>query len=409
MGVFFGTDGIRGIVNEDLTFDIAKRVGNALTCVKNKPVVIIGADTRISGSYIMLGVAGGATAGGATVIDVGVVPTAGIAFLTKELNADFGVVISASHNSAEYNGIKVFDKRGYKLVDKEEENLERFFMHEKVQDFPQIGAFTQDLNAYKRYEKHLIESVKMSLKGLSVVLDGSNGAAHKIAPQVFRSLGATVYATNCKNDGIRINDNCGSLYPQQLAKKVLKYKADIGFAFDGDADRVIGVDENGCIFDGDMMLYTMATQMFTENKLKGNVVVGTTHTNMGLQVALERKGISLLRANIGDKYVLAKMVENNYNLGGEQSGHIIMKDFASTGDGILTALQMSEMLIANDKKLSQMFDAKLYPQVNINIKVNDKLEIMNNENVISGLNHAINRIGDKGRVMLRASGTEPKI
>lgn len=409
MGVFFGTDGIRGIVNEDLNFDIAKRVGNSLTSVRANPTIIIGEDTRVSGTYIMMGVAGGAMAGGARVIDIGVVPTAGIAFLTQQMGADFGIVISASHNPAEYNGIKVFDKRGYKLIDKDEENLERYFMHEKVLDFPKIGVFEQDLNAYKRYEKHLVDSIKTPLTGLKIVLDGSNGAAHKIAPQVFRALGAEVVATNCKNDGIKINDNCGSLFPEQLSKKVLKFKADLGFAFDGDADRCIGVDEKGGIFDGDMMLYTMATHMFEENKLRGNVVVGTTHTNMGLQVALEKKGISLIRANIGDKYVLAKMVENNYNLGGEQSGHIIMKDYASTGDGILTALQVAEIVKKSGKKLSELFDAKLYPQTNINVMVRDKLEIMNNEEVSKGLAHAINRVGDKGRVMLRASGTEPKI
>lgn len=409
MGIFFGTDGLRGVVNKDLTFDIARRVGNSLTCVINNPSIIIGSDTRISNSYIMLGVAAGALAGGAKVIDIGVVPTAGIAFITKMYGADFGVVISASHNSAEYNGIKVFDKNGNKLNEKEEENLEKYFIHEKTNDYPQIGKFEQDLNLYKKYENHLVNSVDIDLSGLTVVLDGSNGASHKIAPSVFRQLGAKVYATNCKNDGMNINKNCGSLYPERLAKKVLKYKGDMGFAFDGDADRVIAVDENGKIFDGDMILYIMAKYLSSTGQLNNNEVVGTTHTNMGLQIALKKYGIDLIRVNIGDKFVIAKMLESNISIGGEQSGHIILKNHASTGDGILTAIQLAAISKKCGKRFSEMFDAMLYPQVNINIKVKDKLAILNSEDVFAAVNKATTELGNQGRVMLRASGTEPKI
>lgn len=409
MGIFFGTDGLRGVVNKDLTFDIARRIGNSLTCVTNNPTIIIGSDTRISNSYIMLGVASGAIAGGASVVDIGVVPTAGIAYITKLYGADYGVVISASHNSAEYNGIKIFDKNGNKLNEKEEENLEKYFIHEKTNDYPNIGKFEQDLNLYKKYEEHLIKSVDVSLSGLTIVLDGSNGASHKIAPSVFRRLGAKIYATNCKNDGLNINKDCGSLYPETLAKKVLRYNGDMGFAFDGDADRVIAVDENGKVFDGDMILYMMAKYLNSIGKLKNSEVVGTTHTNMGLQVALNKHNIKLTRVNIGDKFVIAKMIENNLSIGGEQSGHIILKEYASTGDGILTALQMAAVAKKCNKKLSEMFDATLYPQVNLNVKVKDKLAILNNETVFAELNKATTTLGNDGRVMLRASGTEPKI
>lgn len=409
MGLYFGTDGLRGIVNEDLTLEIASKIGNALGMLKHKPTIIVGSDTRISNSYLTAGLACGAMKAGAKVIDIGVCPTPGIAYITKEYKADYGVVISASHNSGEYNGIKVFGPEGYKLGDKEEERIERCFIHEKTNDFPDIGTYEQNFNLVKIYKNFLINASKLSLKGLTVVLDCAFGASHRIAPEVFRSLGATVIATNCMNDGLKINKNCGALYPQNLAKKVLKYHADVGFSFDGDADRLIAVDEKGNIIDGDMIIYGLAKYYKKIGILKGNAVVGTSHTNMAIEIALKKEGLDLIRTDIGDKYVLMKLLEKDLSIGGEQSGHIILKDIATTGDGMLSAITVANMILSEKKTCSEAFDVKLYPQSNKNVIVKDKFRIMNNEDIIKEIAKFNAELEGKGRIMLRASGTEPKI
>lgn len=409
MGLFFGTDGLRGIVNEDLSYEIAYKCGNALSILKDSPLVVIGRDTRVSGEYLTVAVAGGVMSGGGRVIDLGVVPTAGVAYLTRALGADYGVVISASHNPKEYNGIKVFDKNGYKLSEREEERIERTFIRNKVNPFPSLGSFTSDSRLVKKYEDFLVSSSENSLKGLCVVLDGANGAACRVAPAVFRRLGAQVVATNCFDDGMKINDSCGALYPQTLVKRMKRYNADVGFAFDGDSDRLIAVDKSGKIIDGDMIIYMLAKFMRDRGALKNNTVVGTSHTNMGIEAALAREGIKLIRTDIGDKYVLARLVEDGLSLGGEQSGHIILKDIHSTGDGILSAIAVSNMIVASGKTLCELFDAELYPQVNINIVVEDKLKVMNSERLARESAAIQNALADCGRVMVRASGTEPKI
>ncbi|MBQ9513513.1 MAG: phosphoglucosamine mutase [Clostridia bacterium] len=409
MGLYFGTDGLRGIVNEDLTLEIASKIGNALGMLKHKPTIIVGSDTRISNSYLTAGLACGAMKAGAKVIDIGVCPTPGIAYITKEYKADYGVVISASHNSGEYNGIKVFGSEGYKLGDKEEERIERCFIHEKTNDFPDIGSYEQNFNLVKTYKNFLINASKKSLKGLTIVLDCAFGASHRIAPEVFRALGATVIATNCMNDGLKINKNCGALYPQSLAKKVLKYRADVGFSFDGDADRLIAVDEKGNIIDGDMIIYGLAKYYKKTGLLKGNAVVGTSHTNMAIEIALKKEGLDLIRTDIGDKYVLMKLLEKDLSIGGEQSGHIILKDVATTGDGMLSAITVANMILSENKTFSEALDVKLYPQSNKNVIVKDKFRIMNNEDIIKEIAKFNAELEGKGRIMLRASGTEPKI
>lgn len=409
MGVFFGTDGLRGKVNEELTFDVAYKIGNALSILKESPTVIIGSDTRISNTYLTLAVASGAMSGGAKVIDIGVVPTAGIAYITRAVNADYGIVISASHNSGEYNGIKVFDSNGYKLLDKEEERIERCFIHEKTNDFPNIGTFTQDYNLSKIYKKFLIESSESSLKGLTIILDCAYGAAHRIAPEVFRKLGAKVIASNCTDNGLKINQKCGALYPENLVSRVHRYKADMGFAFDGDSDRVIAVDEKGNIIDGDMIICGLAKHFKKLNKLSLDTVVGTSHTNMAIEENLKQEGINFIRTDIGDKYVLAKLLEKNLSLGGEQSGHIIIKDKATTGDGILTAIAVANMIINEKTTMSKAFDVKLYPQANKNVVANDKFRVINNEQVSNAVAKYSAMLSGKGRLMIRASGTEPKI
>lgn len=409
MGLFFGTDGLRGKVNEDLTQDTAYKIGNALSILKYKPTIIVGSDTRISNTYLTLGVASGAMSGGAHVIDVGVVPTAGIAYITKALGADYGIVISASHNSGEYNGIKVFNGDGYKLGDKEEEKIERCFIHSKMNNFPEIGVYEQNFNLSKIYRKFLIDSSEHSLKGKTIVLDGACGAAHRIAPDVFRKLGANVIAANCVNDGLRINDGCGALYPENLVKRVFRYKADMGFAFDGDADRLIAVDEKGGIIDGDMIIHALAKYFKRLGRLKGETVVGTSHTNMAIEEDLNKNGINLIRTDIGDKYVLAKLIEKNLSLGGEQSGHIILKDMATTGDGILTAIIVANMIINEKTTMSEAMGIELYPQVNKNVVVEDKFRIMNNVELGKEVAKRNAELSGKGRLMIRASGTEPKI
>lgn len=409
MGLFFGTDGLRGKVNKDLTQDIAYKIGNALSILKEKPTIIIGADTRISNSYLALSLAGGAMSGGANVIDAGVVPTAGVAFLTRKLKADYGVVISASHNSGEYNGIKVFSGEGYKLSDKEEELIERCFIKNKINDFPNIGTYKQDFNLIKLYRDYLIKTSENSLKGKTIVLDGAFGAAHRIAPEVFRKLGAKVIAANCVNNGLKINENCGALYPENLRSKVFRYKADMGFAFDGDADRLIAVDEKGNIIDGDKIICGIAKYLKKLGKLNKNTAVGTSHTNMAIEEELKNCGIDFIRTDIGDKYVLAKLIEKGLSIGGEQSGHVILKDYATTGDGILTAIFVANMIINEKSTLSETLNFELYPQSNKNVIVEDKFRIMNSEELIKAITKYNGELEGKGRLMIRASGTEPKV
>ena len=409
MGLFFGSDGLRGKVNEDLTFDIAYKIGNALSVLKDKAKIVIGSDTRISNTYLTLAVSSGAVSGGANIVDVGVVPTAGIAYLTKFLKADFGVVISASHNSGEYNGIKIFNADGYKLNESEEERIERCFIHDKTNDFPNIGTYSQDFMLIKEYARFLMSKSENLLNGKTIVLDCAHGAAHRIAPDIFRKLGANVVAANAVNDGLKINDNCGTLYPENLVRRVFRYKADMGFAFDGDADRVVAVDEKGNVIDGDRLLCGIAKYMKSKGELKDDTVVGTRHTNLAIETELKKYGIDVIRTDIGDKYVMAKLLEKNLSIGGEQSGHIIFKDLSTTCDGILAAIIVANIAISENKKFSEVFNAELYPQINKNVIVNDKFRIINSEELLKETIKYNAILSGKGRLMVRAANTEPKI
>lgn len=409
MGVFFGTDGLRGRVNNDLSFDIAYKVGNALGSLKPGAKVIIGRDTRKTGSLLSLGVSGGLLNTGAEVTDVGICPTAGLAYLTKELRFDYGVVISASHNPAEYNGIKIFDSTGKKVGDKMENQIERNFLKSVANKFSEVGTYNYLPRTAIKYEEFLENSISTSLTGKTIVLDCSHGSSYKIAPAVFRANGAKIIATYCKPDGLNINENCGSLNIHRLQKYVLKYKADMGFAFDGDSDRVIAVDENGQVVDGDMIIYLLAKTYLEEGKLGTPIVVGTRHTNMGIEKALNKLGIEMLRTDIGDKYVSQKLEEKNLLIGGEQSGHVFIKDKLPTGDGVLNALVIAEIVAKSGRQFSTFFDFDKYSQVNINVRVNDKMRIINSEalSVATEAEEAI--LGDNGRIMIRVSGTEPYI
>ena len=409
MSVFFGTDGIRGVVNNFLTHDLAIKCGNAVAQEKSNAKILIGGDTRISRAFLSNAFSVGAMSAGANVVDIGVCTTPGIAYITSILDFDYGVVVSASHNPAQYNGIKVFNEKGIKLGDKREEALERKFVHEINNDYPNIGSHEYLPNLCKKYEEHLKSCCGVNLNGLTIVIDGSNGASYKIAPSVFRDLGAKVIAINCHDDGKNINNKCGSTSPEKMCATVKKYKADMGFAFDGDADRIIASDENGNVIDGDVIIFMLAKYFKEQGKLTKDTVVGTRHTNMGLEKDLQNLGIKLIRTDIGDKYVIAKMEEENLNLGGEKSGHIIFRDYATTGDGILTGIKLAEMVKVKNKKISELAFANLYPQVNIDCVVSDKVKIINSEILNNAIEHNQKLLGDDARIMVRVSGTEPKI
>ena len=406
--MYFGTDGIRGVANVEITCPLAHSVGNALASCKKNCRVLIGMDTRVSGDMLLHAVATGVMQGGGDVLDVGVMPTAGIAYLTQYYKADYGVVISASHNPAEYNGIKVFDSNGYKLGDKRERELEQKMAHPYVVKAIATGKYMFMHDSAADYVKFLVSQIE-GLKGLRVLVDCSNGAAGRVAKSVFEQAGASVVVVNTSAAGIDINENVGALYASNLSQKVKEGGFDVGFAYDGDADRLIAIDEKGNVVDGDHLLYVLACDAKKKGTLDTGTVVGTHHTNMGVQDALEKNGIKLIREDIGDKYVLERMLKDGSPLGAEQSGHIILGKKTTTGDGILASLVVAQIIVDTGKTLSQLDDAKGYAQVNINVPVQDKLRIINSEEVSLEVGKVYEQLAGEGRVLLRASGTEPKI
>ena len=409
MGIFFGTDGIRGIACEELTHELAHKCGNALgSCTKNAKI-IIGADTRKSGSYIKLAFAVGAISAGANIVDVGICTTPALSYLVRKLKYDYAVVISASHNSAKYNGIKIFTSDGFKLCDDKENALERKFVRQTNCSYTEIGSYRQNFKLTTKYVNYIKNQCASDLSGLKIVIDASNGASYKIAPKIFKELGAEIVTISCKKDGDNINNNCGSLYPESLIKQVKSCNADMGFAFDGDADRIIACDESGNILDGDIILYILAKYLKSKSKLKSNCVVGTRHTNMGIENSLKENGISLIRTDIGDKYVIAKMEELKLSLGGEKSGHIIMRDYLTTGDGVLSAVMIAKICKETKNKLSKLAEVHLYPQCNLDVVVEDKMRIINSEKLSDEIKRTEKSLGKNSRVMVRASGTEKKI
>lgn len=406
MGSFFGTDGIRWKVGKESSCEIAFRCGNSLG-EKNKKI-LIGRDTRNTGFLITLLFASGVIQAGGTVIDVGVCPTAGISYLTKKQGFDYGVVVSASHNPAEYNGIKIFDSNGVKLGDSRECDLEKGFFKNKFANAEQIGMYEYCSKLVKDYETFLVKATDFKINK-KIVLDCSNGAASMIAPRVFKKLGAQVIAVSCRPNGQNINKGCGVLNIQNLQKLVLNHEADMGFAFDGDSDRVLAVDENGIVVDGDKMIYMFASSYQKQGKLSNPQVVGTTYTNIAVESALKHKGINLLRAEVGDKYVSKKLNENNLLIGGEPSGHIFVKDKLQTGDGILNAILIASMCESENKKLSEFFDYKPLFQYSKNIHVENKTKIIESERLASAVVEIKNKLAGKGRLIVRASGTESLI
>lgn len=414
MRKLFGTDGVRGTANTELSPLLALKLGSASALVlrrKHKGAkMLIGRDPRISGDILESAMAAGICSMGVDVYLTGVVPTPAVSYLTKQINADAGVVISASHNPMKDNGIKFFGSDGYKLPDEIEseieQNLESFddFNRPKGAD---VGRMYHSHDLGFRYLDHIKDSIPLDLAGLKIVLDCSNGALSEFAPMFFSSMGAETVITNCEPDGININENCGSLYPKKLQDAVMKHRANIGMAFDGDGDRAILVDEKGRTVDGDRIMAICSIHLAGKCLLPHNSIVATVMSNIGLEAALRDKGISLIRTKVGDRYVSDEMRKSGFVIGGEKSGHLIFSDYSATGDGLITALQILKTMLESSKPLSELADQmKEYPQLLINIPVRS----MTNWESIPAISEIIRQgeesLSGKGRVFVRASGTE---
>ncbi len=419
MNRLFGTDGVRGIANkEPMTVETVLKLGKAASALlsNGKPhhKFVIGKDTRLSGYMFEMALTAGITSMGGDVILTGPFPTPGIAFLTNEIKADVGIVISASHNPYRDNGIKFFGPDGYKLGDTIESEIEKLVLSDKAVSptLPKerIGKAYRLSDAAGRYIvslKHTFPK-NLSLSGIRMIVDCANGATYKIAPAVFQELGAVIAVTSASPNGRNINHNCGSMHPEFMTEGLKKYKADIGIAFDGDGDRVIMCDEKGNIVDGDAILAMSAVHMKNNGKLKGNGVVATVMSNIGLELALKREGIKLIRANVGDRYVLESMIKEGYVLGGEQSGHVIFIEYTTTGDGIITALQVLALMVLSGKKLSELAGMmKRYPQIIVNVRVSKKMPFSSIPGVEKMIQLVSDKLKDTGRVFVRYSGTEP--
>ncbi|MCL2838784.1 MAG: phosphoglucosamine mutase [Oscillospiraceae bacterium] len=421
MGRLFGTDGVRGIANKELTPELAFQIGRAgayvLACEGNsRPKILVGKDTRISCEMLEAALIAGICSVGAEAVLVGVVPTPAIAYLVREQNADAGVVISASHNSFEHNGIKFFNGEGYKLSDEIEARIEGIILDNAETIESPIGADVGQISnapeLAEKYIKYAISTVDTEFDGLKIALDCANGAASATAKTAFTALGAEVFVINDKPNGVNINDNCGSTHMEDLAKYVKEVGADIGVAFDGDADRTLLIDENGEMVDGDKIMLMLAVDMQKLGKLKNNTLVATVMSNLGLFVAAEKLGINVLKAAVGDRYVLEEMTKGGYNIGGEQSGHVILLDYNTTGDGLVTALAVAALMKRSGKKLSELATImQVYPQVMFNAIVSNenKAKLATDEEINRAIGAAEERFKGDGRVLVRASGTEPLI
>ncbi len=420
MGRMFGTDGVRGVANKELTSQMAYNLGRAgayvLTEGAHKPKILVGKDTRISGDMLEAALVAGILSVGAEAIILGVIPTPAVAHLTRKYGADAGVMISASHNPVEYNGIKFFDNKGYKLPDELEDEIQRV-IESGFEGVPSpvganIGSSQVEVGALDDYIDFAKETIAVNLKGLKVALDCANGAVYKAAVRAFRELGAEVYIINDNPDGTNINEKCGSTHPKELMDYVVRKGCQVGFAFDGDADRCLAVDEKGNLVNGDFILALCGKHLKEINRLKDDTVVVTVMSNLGLDIAFKEMGISCLKTKVGDRYVLEEMIKGNYVLGGEQSGHIIFSKYNSTGDGLVTALQIASIVKKNTKPLSELCSImKELPQVLVNAVVpNEKKNIYLEDKEIVDEIHRIESILDgRGRVLIRPSGTEPLV
>ena len=420
MARLFGTDGVRGIANQTLTCELAFKLGQAgafvLASNVHRPTILVGRDTRISGEMLEAALVAGICSVGARAVLVDVLPTPGIAYLTRYYQADAGVVISASHNTVEYNGIKFFDKNGCKLPDAIEDKMEEIIQN-GIGDFEvpvgsKVGRPVRQMNARRRYIDFAKETIGVRLDGLHIVVDCAQGASYQVAPTALEELGATVSVYYHEPDGNNINENCGSTHPGRLCELVQELGADIGLAFDGDADRLICVDERGKIVDGDQVMCICALHMKQKGRLRNNTLVTTIMSNMGVDLALKKNGINQVKTKVGDRYVLENMLENGYNLGGEQSGHVIFLDYNTTGDGLVTALQVLEVMVEAKKSLSELSRVMtILPQSQYAANVPDsrKYDFEKDKEILSAIHAVEKKYEGEGRVLVRASGTEPLV
>ncbi|MFV8394710.1 phosphoglucosamine mutase [Corynebacterium hindlerae] len=418
MARLFGTDGVRGLANETLTVNLALRLGQAAAEVltrenrssKRRPTAVVGRDPRVSGEMLAAALSAGMASRGVDVLRVGVLPTPAVAFLTDDYGADMGVMISASHNPMPDNGIKFFAAGGHKLADEVEDEIESVM--NSMQDCGPTGygvgrVIEEAPDAQERYLNHLAEAVKTDLSGIKVVVDCANGAASEVGPLAYAVAGAEVVAIHNKPNSYNINEDCGSTHIEQIQKAVVKHGADLGLSHDGDADRCLAVDADGNVVDGDQIMAILAIAMKENGELRKNTLVATVMSNLGLMLAMKDAGIEVKTTKVGDRYVLEELRRSSLSLGGEQSGHVVIPDYGTTGDGILTGLTLMARMAETKSSLKDLAGAMtVLPQKLINVPVTDKSVIMSDERVISAIAEAEAELGETGRVLLRASGTE---
>ena len=419
MGKLFGTDGVRGVAGKDLTCELALQIGRAtaaeLTSLDgHRPRILIGKDTRVSGDMLECTLAAGLCSVGADVDLLGVIPTPGVAYLVRKYGADAGIVISASHNPMEFNGIKFFDGNGYKLPDALEDEIEALIKNNMNRvEFPtgsSVGRIKYRKDAREEYINHAVRAVPVDLTNLKVVVDCAEGASHYTSIEALRQLGAQVVPIHNMPDGTNINANCGSTHMEELQARVVYEKANIGLAFDGDADRLLAVDELGNVVDGDQIMAIVGAHMRNMGKLKQNTIVATVMSNLGLFLFGEKEKIHIEKTKVGDRYVLERMREIGASLGGEQSGHIIFSKYAATGDGLITAIKMMEVMVLGKQTLSQLRRGFVsYPQKLTNVRVMDKAAAREDADVQAAVARITEELGDRGRILVRESGTEPLI
>ncbi|MFD8412926.1 phosphoglucosamine mutase [Streptomyces sp. NPDC059650] len=424
MGQLFGTDGVRGVANADLTAELALGLSVAAAHVLaeagtfegHRPTAVVGRDPRASGEFLEAAVVAGLASAGVDVLRVGVLPTPAVAYLTGALGADLGVMLSASHNAMPDNGIKFFARGGHKLADELEDRIEAVYEEHRTGapwDRPTgagVGRVSDYDEGFDKYVAHLIGVLPNRLDGLKIVLDEAHGAAARVSPEAFARAGAEIVTIGAEPDGLNINDGCGSTHLDLLKRAVVEHGADLGIAHDGDADRCLAVDASGAEVDGDQILAVLALAMREAGTLRGNTVVGTVMSNLGFKLAMESEGIQVVQTGVGDRYVLEAMKEHGYALGGEQSGHVIILDHATTGDGTLTGLMLSARIAATGRSLAELAGVmQRLPQVLINVPDVDKSRVATSSEVAAAVGDAERELGTTGRVLLRPSGTEPLV
>ena len=420
MGRLFGTDGVRGIANVELTCELALSIGRAVSVIltdknDNPPTVVVGYDTRISSDMLVNSIIAGLCSMGANAVMLGVTSTPAVAYLVNKVKADAGIMISASHNPSEYNGIKIFSSNGYKLPDALEDQIETIILMPDKYIEPtsnKVGRVIYAQNLKEDYAAYIISTATSDLKGLKIAVDCANGSASESAPRIFRELGAEVHVMSAEPDGYNINANCGSTHIEALREYVVSNRLDAGVAFDGDADRCLLIDEKGELVDGDFIIAICALDMKKRGKLKNSTVVGTVMTNFGFTKFCKENGINFIPTKVGDRYVLEEMRLGDYKIGGEQSGHIIFSDHATTGDGQLTAIQVLSLMKRSKKSLFELKSVMTrFPQelINVEVSAEGKLRFYTDTELQQAISEAEEELGENGRILVRPSGTEPLI